>query len=368
MYCLFRVVVACALPRQLAMFGNIMSDSSAPHGAIPVAPETQKAAPRLDMEVAKGFIKAVLPAFDYIIGEIEKDEGWVRIPREVVDIARKLNISNWPEVLLDEARFRSMQLRLFSLAPTEMLAELFLDGSEPNATIGGIDFNAFSTLDGDARTRAVVTELDRVASEQQSTFLNVFYGHLTEAVNTPLEELPAEEIETEKRRVEALDQKAKAIEIQKLQIAGIAFVTSLFNYLALATHGQKLTTLVQRAIGGDDAAFLMAVQVDKTLLTHLPQFRERYWRAVLEGDANFLEYLSYRIRNPTLRGRNRYHTLWLVFVILDDLSLLDRELTNEAILDLYKAIPEDHVCKPIDDVDYVRKQRAAYLRLKRQTK
>ena len=129
-----------------------------------------------------------------------------------------------------------------------------------------------------------------------------------------------------------------------------------------------MTELVRRAIAGDDSAFFMAVQIDKTCLTHLPLFRERYWRAVLEGQTGFLEALSYRLRNPTLRGRNRYQTLWLLFAILDDLSLLDRSMTNEGILDLYKSIPDDHVCRPIDDVDYVRKQRAAYLRLKRQTK
>lgn len=336
-----------------------------------VATQSQQA-PRPDIEVAKVFVKAVLPSFDYIISQVQKNGSWVGMPREITELAAKLNISNWTEVFLDEKRYISMQYRLFALLPGEALRELFSDGVTPLSTGAGLDFDALPESGGDERARALMEAINSVPSEQQSGLLNHFFKHLTtfaKELDNELDNLPPSQHEVGLELLGEIAPEKQQVVLRAIRIFCIACVTMLLNYLSLATHGQKLTVLVQRAINGDDEAFWMAVQVDKTLLTHLPQFRDRYWRAVVEGDANFLEYLSYRLRNPTIRGRrNHYHTLWLVFVILDDLNVLDKGLTNEAILDIYKAIPEDHVCKPIDDVEYVRKQRAAYMRLKRQTK
>jgi len=93
----------------------------------------------------------------------------------------------------------------------------------------------------------------------------------------------------------------------------------------------------------------MAVHIDRTLLVKHPHFPERYWRATVTGDSNSLEFLSYRLKNAPMRGQNRYHAQWFPFAMLDEFELLNKEMTNMKILDIYRSIPREHALKPIDD-------------------
>lgn len=86
--------------------------------------------------------------------------------------------------------------------------------------------------------------------------------------------------------------------------------------------GQSLCQLVTDAKGGNDEAFVRAIQVDRTVLQH-PYFRLRLTRAQLSGDANFMDMLGYRIRNPLLRSKLKNPKLWLAFAILQDEGLLE---------------------------------------------
>jgi len=331
-------------------------------GVTPVRPDT---------DIVKGFVHAFLPVFDDMLSLAHKDEGWLKVPAVMVRGLKNLNISNWPEFFVEEKKFRALQMYFLFQMSVEIqneAADVLYQAAHPaSADAAGTDVS--NSTDEVAQFRAFIEELNASSVDEKTTFLNTLFSTARDIAQASDIDLPTtDEIESARRLWEGLAEVDKAKEVRKYQIAGLAFITAFYNYLALVTHGQPMTALVRRAIAGDDSAFFMAVQIDKTCLTHLAPFRERYWRAVLEGQSGFLEALSYRLRNATLRGRNRYQTLWLLFAILDDLSMLDRSTTNEAILDLYKSIPDDHVCRPIDDVDYVRKQRAAYLRLKRQTK
>ena len=124
-------------------------------------------------------------------------------------------------------------------------------------------------------------------------------------------------------------------------------------------HGTKMTSLVPRAISGDDDAFLKAVQIDRMLLLHHPYFRDRKARAQNDGETEFLSKLSYRESNPPLRGKIRYPGLYMVFGNLESIGWLD-DLRHDEILDLCEGAGLDLYQNRIEEVNFVTKRLGEY--------
>lgn len=137
------------------------------------------------------------------------------------------------------------------------------------------------------------------------------------------------------------------------------FFSNFFNTLSLMVHGTKMTSLVPRAIAGDDDAFLKAVQIDRMLLLHHPYFRDRKATAQSEGETDFLSKLSYRESNPPVRGKIRYPALYMLFGILESIRWLD-DLTHEEILDICDNAGLDRYQNRIEDVNCVTKRLTEY--------
>lgn len=151
----------------------------------------------------------------------------------------------------------------------------------------------------------------------------------------------------------------------RVQLLCAALVANLYNYLAVMVFGHSLCQLVAQGKEGQDGALIHAAQVDRTVL-NLPLFQARLARAQLLGDSDFLDKLSYRLRNPLLRGKLRHPALRLAFAILQDEGLLepDKRAKHGELMDL---------CRQAgvydgDDVDAFRKTLAEYLRAQRTRK
>lgn len=117
-----------------------------------------------------------------------------------------------------------------------------------------------------------------------------------------------------------------------LQYAMAGGLAMFFEYLSIAVHGEKLSSLVQRAVRGDDAAFGKAVQIDGRTLVVLPYFKERYARAVSVHEATFLHMVGQKQTAPAYKGRLRHKTLFMAFALLEGCGLLAR-FTGEQLLD-----------------------------------
>lgn len=149
---------------------------------------------------------------------------------------------------------------------------------------------------------------------------------------------------------------------------GAIFFGSIFaqllNMFALMVHGAKMTTLVKRAMSGDQDAFIKAVQVDRVLLTHHPFFISRKRAAQDSLDVNeaaFLRRLAAHETKPQLRGRIRYPGLYFLFHTLESVGWL-HELTDEELLDICDEAGLDRWQNRIEDVNYLTKRRLEFLR------
>lgn len=151
----------------------------------------------------------------------------------------------------------------------------------------------------------------------------------------------------------------------RVELLCAALVANLYNYLAVMVSGHSLCQLVALAKEGNDGALISAAQVDRTVL-NLPYFQQRIARAQLTGDGDFMDKLSYRLRNPILRTKLRHPELRLAFAILQDEGLLEpgKRPPYGKLLDECR---EAGVYKG-DDVDAFRKTLTEYLRAQRTRK
>lgn len=193
--------------------------------------------------------------------------------------------------------------------------------------------------------------IDYIAQDKDNIFIEAASSF--EIPQTPEEWKEAREL------VNALpEEERKTLEKQGLYYWAF-FFSSFLNFLSLMIHGTKLTTLVQRALTGDDEAFLKAVQIDRQLLISFPYFKNRKLKAQTELDTDFLRKLSYRESISPLKGKIRFPALYMVFGILEAFGWL-HELKHSEILDICDEAKLDRFQNRIEDVNYLSKRLKDY--------
>lgn len=173
-------------------------------------------------------------------------------------------------------------------------------------------------------------------------------------------ETPEDELELRKQ-YESLSPQEQQQELERISFLFLHILLSLHNYFALMAHGEKMVSLVPKAINGNDEAFCKAVRVDRNLLVSHPYFKERYQKAQSKPEKEFLQKLSANQSKPNLIGKIRYPGLYLLFAMLEVLEWLD-DLTHEEILDLCDSAGLDRWQNRIEDINAATKQLARYRR------
>ncbi len=169
----------------------------------------------------------------------------------------------------------------------------------------------------------------------------------------------SEEELAQRKQFESLTPQEQQQQLERVSFLFLHILLSLHNYFALMAHGEKMVSLVPKAINGDDEAFCKAVRVDRNLLVSHPYFKERYQRAQANAEKEFLQKLGACQSRANLIGKIRYPGLYLLFAMLEVLEWLD-DLTHEEILDLCDKAGLDRWQNRIEDVNSVTKQLARY--------
>src|ERR1035437_2640919 len=217
---------------------------------------------------------------------------------------------------------------------------------------------------GDEGLKNFNQEIEELSEKEQQEFLDGNFS--IESLNEIAEEMDSFKIPQSPAEWKAArDELAKLPEDERKETEKRGaffwcfFFSSFFNTLSLMVHGTRMTSLVPRAIAGDDDAFLKAVQIDRMLLLHYPYFRDRKARAQSEGETEFLSKLGYRESNPPLRSKIRYPGLYMLFGLLESVQWLD-ELKHEEILELCDDAGLDLYQNRIEDVNNLTKRLGEY--------
>ena len=111
-----------------------------------------------------------------------------------------------------------------------------------------------------------------------------------------------------------------------------------------------MTSLVPKALAGDEDAFLKAIHIDRNLLLAHPGFAEIHARAIRQGDQKRLQRIAARFASPVTKGRIQLAGAFMVFALLEAMGWLDKmkhreilDLCDQAGLDRWQNRIEDEV-------------------------
>lgn len=254
---------------------------------------------------------------------LQSTDGRLQLPRKLLALKDQLKIGNYSELYDDERKINiSLLLALFG---ADGLKELNSEVSRMSPA----DLEAF---------------LVELAQEGESLDVSGFFP-----------------LETEHGKAKAVAEYEQLSEEDKIdatkhvQFFWSFFFTQFHNALSVMVHGEKLTSLVPRAIAGNEDAFCKAIQIDRSLLSYHPYFVQRRMQATEKGETEFLRNIAYRESNPTFRGKIRFPALYMVFALLETVNWLDDlkhgeilDICDQANLDRYQSRIEDALLSTVE--------------------
>lgn len=252
----------------------------------------------VDFQKIINFLKETISTYDVILKELEKNKGWIPLNNSYIESLSKLD-PPWCTFYEDK-----------------------------NLLKGLAHHKCFSNEEVNAESLNNILEESTEEIIQSNTELNLHKDEFTVDEH----------------------QKSQPEDLLSLSLS----LASVFNYLALMIHRRSMCQLISDVKNGDDEAFCLAVQIDRTVL-QLPYFQQRLLKSQFSDDAKFLDKLASRIRTPILQSKIRYRTLTLIFAVLDNMNMLD-SFPHEKLLDICEEIGVTGGENGIDDVAKLRYQ------------
>ena len=214
-------------------------------------------------------LRSGIPDAEWLLGQIESQQGWFRFPLFLSNIITNLKIESYPLLYSSES------------AIAAMLMKGFLD---------------------DGQIKSLNQELESASPEERGTFIEAVIESLDEVIERIEIPKTPQQQEEALARFQAMSPEEQKESVRASQHFFCFFFATFYQNLSTMVHGEKLTSLVAQAQLGDDVAFVKAVQIDRRILTAIPYFRERYARAQDEANADFYDLLSYRLGRAPYRG------------------------------------------------------------------
>ncbi|MGA7750781.1 MAG: hypothetical protein WCA63_11620 [Gallionella sp.] len=284
---------------------------------------------KLTREFISSYLKEVIPDYEEMLVFIEKNGGWISPPPKFSELVDKLKIHDYPFLYRGEETI--VKALLLSFMPVEEINKLG-------------------------------AELESIPENEKAQFTEELIKSISESADEVFDSYPdnPEKEQAAQKVFSDLSPEEQNKAIKQAQLMLSVFLAMFYNSVSMMVHGRKLTDLVRSAEGGDDDAFCLAVQIDKRILLALPYFKERYDKAIVNGEVYFQDKLHYRVTSPLLRSKIRYKTLWLTFAVLDDSGLMDGYLKHREILDICDEVGVGGYENRIEDVVYLTKRIREY--------
>lgn len=282
--------------------------------------------PIVDLDTTVAMLKGAAPDWEWMLKHIESKRGEFRFPREMTDFITRFKIENYPLFYQSEAT----------------IAYAFMKGAL-----------------SDDEIREFCKEMNAATLEERTEALqsiNEGFRQGVEDAEAHVESRTAAELEAE---YVALSAQEKLDTCRSVQWFGISFFAMFHQILSVMIHRERLTTLVAKAKAGDDSAFVKAVQIDKRILTVDPYFIGRFHNINAEGNEDFRDKLTYRLRCAPYAGKVRHKSLWMSLAFLDMCGHLDTLKRREMLDVLDEAGVGGHENR-IADVKYLDKRIGEY--------
>lgn len=268
------------------------------------------------------------------------DKGWLIWPQQLIQIRKNLQLDYY--------------------------VNLYEDSKQ-------IDASFYLFLKGEKAIKEENERLNSLNDEEKNNYIANLTQELMDVDYSELDGLfpdkktTPEEAEIAKKTFEALPEEEKTEHLKRLSFLYLYLFTSIHNYFSVMVYGEALTSLVPKAVKGNEDAFCKAVNIDRHLLHTHPYFKDRFEKAQTLGHREFLNDVSRSISTPALIGKIQYPGLYIVFAMLQTIGWL-HDLTHPEILDICLEARLDRWQKEIYDVNSVTKCLGNYLKMQNDNK
>lgn len=292
--------------------------------------EQVQAAVRPDRETVVALVIQTLPQYLEILDDCRDRESWRAIAQRFGTFIKRLKIEGYVHLYEDEKNIAGALL--MALLSKKEQAEL-------------------------------AAEINAASPEEQQEMMREWArsGSELDQLSDKLLPTDPELIRKQRKAFEKLEGEERAEAVRRSQYLLGSAMAWLYNVLAVMVFGERMTSLVPKALAGDKEAFARAVQIDKNLIHEHPEFREIHRKATIENDADFLGKVGYRLAAPVTRGRIRHFGIFMLFAMLETLGWLD-DLKHREILDICDAANLDRWQNRIEDENAVTKCLQKYRR------
>lgn len=281
--------------------------------------------PLIDVTSAREFLTRLLPPVIEVFAKLEASDGRLKFRPEIASMIEQHPLDKYP--LLYE------KLAQLSSACRTVLA------SGLDLTLPGTDISLNTPEDRGRFGLELFRELDQV---EPALSIPVFQED-HQATTDVLADLDTESI---------------AVLDQIRPIMTSLMLALFYEYMSIAVHGVKLSTLIGLAKRGDDEALGKAIQIDGRVLFAIPEFAARYARARTEDDTAFIAMIGRKSTRAQYKGYLTHKPIWLTVGCLDMLGLLP--MSGEALLDFCNGVGANNGEYPIEDVKNILKLIANY--------
>ena len=295
----------------------------------PVNPTVTRA--RKDTVLA--LVSQAAPQFLEILGDCKDAETWRKLSAHLDEVRVRLKIDNYVLIYEDERRLGSALINAI-MSPEEQQ-----------------EFNREFAAASQEEQLEMLHDLGRPGGEGEKIAGAMF----------------PDDPEAQKEQIEAfnrLEENDKRDTVKRGQFLMGFLIAWFHEALAVMVHGEKMTSLVPKALTGDEDAFLKAIHIDKGLLMLHPSFAELHQQAMRDagrGDRTLLDKISYRISSPVTKGRVQLAGLFAIFALLESLGWLS-DLRHHEILDICETANLDRWQNRIEDENAVTKALLKYRR------
>lgn len=285
---------------------------------------------RVDKETVVNLVAYAVPQFLEIFKDCEDAVTWRKLLKKFEEMRTRLKIDNYVMIYEDDRLIVSALV---------------------NALFSPEERNKFNE------------EFNLLNTQEQQNFLQELAkpGGIGEQL---AEELFPEDIEAQQAQIDTfhqLEEDAKREAVKRAQFLMGFFLAWIHDILAVMVHGEKMTSLVPKALTGDKDAFLKAIHIDKALIMLHPRFVEIHRQAIHEGDKPLLDKISYHLASPVTKGRVQLTGVFIAFSMLQSLQWLD-DLKHREILDICDAAGLDRWQNRIEDENAITKALIKYRR------
>ncbi|MEZ5492643.1 MAG: hypothetical protein R3F50_20360 [Gammaproteobacteria bacterium] len=248
-------------------------------------------------------IRASLAEYSWLFGQIKEHNGSIHFPEQWISFLTRIEQPPWATFYGSEQMANT--LALFAVKGIEGVSDL-------QKQIEGLSAD---------EVRALKIQVEKEAFEKADVFDEKLQN---------LKLLNSSDIETTLASMSELELEQ---ETSFLTFFLNAVVVSTFNFLAIITHGKSMVRLIHDAQQGEDSAFLKAVQIDATVLSTIPYFKQRLVRSQLSDEPAFRASLARGLKGKVLSEKVELPELRFVFALLHSEGFLT-SLPNDQLLDI----------------------------------